>query len=450
MRIKSYRPLTLASVCLTIATVLTACSDTPTNPRHPDAPRLEASSAGEAFYSMGTASDRLAQQIPGFGGAYVDGGVLNIYLRKDAYGVPAAEDAARAAISALFREGSRRELPVRFKEARFSFIQLRHWEARLRQSFARLGVHTAGVDERNNRLRLTVHTSGEMTSVLNEAASKNIPNEAVETRVGAEGQAYTALTDKVRPARGGLYILTMFSYGGFNYRYACTYGFNAQISGSATRYMVTNAHCVQPSSTFGGLIGATVAQPDSQTSSLVGNVVSNPYSFTGFPCPAGYQCRNSDAVLVEATGLSASNWDLGGIARTQSYGFGPRSNGSLTLDNSNPRFALAGSSYFFTGDTLQKVGARTGWTAGVVTSTCTFHSSGSFGRLCDGVVAAGANHGDSGSPVFWQSGSGSYYLMGILWGGPDATDTQNSSEFWFSKWDNIKYDLSPSQPLIVN
>lgn len=215
--------------------------------------------------------------------------------------------------------------------------------------------------------------------------------------------------------------------------------------------MVTNAHCVEPPTQWGGLIGALVSQPDSNSSSAVGNVTKNPAAYTGVGCAAGNTCRNADVVLVNTTHLTAANWDLGGIARTTTRGTGPSSGGSLTINSTTPRLALSGTSSFFVGDSLEKIGARTGWTAGVVTATCVYHTDGgTFGRVCDGVVAAGANHGDSGSPVFWKNGAGNYFLMGILWGGAGETDTVNSTEFWFSRWVSIKSDLSPTQTMAVN
>jgi hypothetical protein len=127
---------------------------------------------------------------------------------------------------------------------------------------------------------------------------------------------------------------------------------------------------------------------------------------------------------------------------------GPRSGGSTTI---NGRIAIANAStIFFAGDTLEKIGSTTGWTAGVVTGTCVYESDGQGGRICNGVVAAGANHGDSGSPVFWKDSQGSYHLMGLLWGGADAIPGgQNSTEFWFSRFDRIKDDLSPFYDLLV-
>lgn len=289
----------------------------------------------------------------------------------------------------------------------------------------------------------------------NEIGALGIPSEVVESQAGPRVVPFVDLNSKVRPAGGGLRIMSMFAVNGVQQpRLLCTYGFNAQIDdGSGTRYMVTNAHCVEPDNVFGGLDGATVTQPaDSNVTSLVGTVTVNPASQSGITgCAPGDSCRESDAVLVQTstTRFPASSWDIGGIEMTTSRGVGPGSGGSTTISG---RIALANAStIFFAGDTLEKIGATTGWTAGAVTGTCVYHTDGGTGgRMCNGVVAAGANHGDSGSPVFWRDTSGNYHLMGILWGGLGAVQGgQNSSEFWFSRWQGIVDDLSPFNNLLV-
>jgi hypothetical protein len=390
-------------------------------------------------------------EVQTFGGAFISDGKLNVYLTPDGIGKQAIESAARDAIAGVLAANGRQPMAVNFIPGDYSFIQLRTWETSLRGEYRQIGVHTAGIDERVNRLNIVVPTVSASRALDLRLAANVIPARAIASRVGPEGQAFTLLTDKVRPTRGGLAIEADFNYMSVNYSFGCTYGFNVQIQGSSTRYMITNAHCVEPTNVFGGLIGATIKQNTTGLLTTVGAVVSNPMSFTGSGCAAGDHCRLSDAVLVSTTGLFSSDWDLGGIARTITRGTGPGSSGSLTIDATTPRIALAGSSTFFAGDSLEKIGQTTGWTAGVVTGTCVYHVDVNFGRLCDGVVASGANHGDSGSPVFWKSGAGSYFLMGILWGGAGAVQGGvNSTEYWFSRFGNIKSDLSPLANLIVN
>ena len=454
------RPMPVLALLLALAVPAVSCTDNPAAMMAPSgnrsgvvAPILRRESSSPPHHGPNTASDRLAQVTPGFGGAFVSDGMLTVYLTRESNS-SGGQAVAHSAVEALFRSTHRPMMPVRFREADYSFVDLRAWERTLRDEYRRFNVREAQIDERHNRLALAVASPADAAALRESLGALGVPNSAVDVQVERSPVVpLVGLSDKVRPAGGGLSILTMFSYSGQDYRYFCTYGFNAQIDdGTGARYVVTNAHCVEPEYVFGGLDGATVAQPDSNLSSLVGYVTANPPSQSGIVgCAAGDSCRESDAVLVQAdeNSLPSSSWDIGGIEKTTSRGIGPRSSGSTTI---NGRIGLTdATSTFFVGDTLEKIGATTGWTAGVVTGTCVYHSDGiGGGRMCNGVVAAGANHGDSGSPIFWHDSQGAYHLIGILWGGPDAVQGgQNSSEIWFSRWDSIKDDLSPYHNLLV-
>lgn len=446
------------SMIVALAGALVACGDLADSPTGPWS-RPVSSQVGvlrpvgpnpAPRFEPNTASDRLAAVIPGFGGAFVADDSLNILMLPDANS-PRGQEAARTAVIELFARGGRPEIPTKFVPAKYSFAQLRSWENRLRTYFKRFGVQTAHIDERANRISMSFANLTGVESFRSLLPALDIPGDAVISVAGKPPVIpLTDLNDKVRPAGGGLHILALFSYGGVQYRKGCTYGFNAQIDGSTARYMVTNAHCVQPDNSFGGLTGATVAQPDAYVTSLVGYVTVNPAAQSGIPgCAAGDACRESDAVLVEADDFRfpLAAWDFGGIARTSYRGIGPNSGGSTTISG---RIAIANAStIFFAGDVFEKIGARTGWTAGTVTATCVYVSVTGGGRMCNGVVAAGANRGDSGSPVFWQDSNGGYHLMGILWGGLNIWDGHNSDEFYFSRWQGIENDLSPYFSLLV-
>lgn len=448
----SARLLTAALLC---TGVLAACTDAATSP--PLAARsrpgvLKAVGTAPLRYApMTTASDELAKAIPGFGGAFVSNGVLHVYLTPSG-NTPQGQTAARAAITRLFVAGGRPEMSVTFLPGRYSFVALRTWERALENHFRTFGVGAAQVDERENRFSIALPSLAAENGLRSELLALGIPSDAVALRITrSEVVPLVDLNDKVRPAGGGLRILALFNYNGAQYSARCTYGFNVQIAdGSTNRYMVTNAHCVQPEGTFGGLTGAQVAQPDSNVTSLLGYVTVNPPAQAGVSgCAAGDVCRESDAVLVQANDFRfpASAWDFGGVARTTYKGTGPSSSGSTTISG---RIAITdASTIFFAGDVLEKIGATTGWTAGTVTGTCVYGAVAGGGRMCNGVVAAGSNLGDSGSPVFWQDGSGRYHLMGILWGGTNVYAGHNSDEFYFSRWQGIKDDLSPYNDLLV-
>jgi hypothetical protein len=97
------------------------------------------------------------------------------------------------------------------------------------------------------------------------------------------------------------------------------------------------------------------------------------------------------------------------------------------------------------GETANKVGRTTGWTLGPTTGTCvdvlalgTTHI-----RLCQAIVTALVDGGDSGSPVFFRKGGGSNVtLLGILWGG--STDEANP-EFVYSPMSGIERELGDLQ-----
>lgn len=170
-------------------------------------------------------------------------------------------------------------------------------------------------------------------------------------------------------------------------------------------------------------------------------------------CPGGRDdCRWSDATLVSYA--NAVDWRKGVIAQTSSA---DRWSGSTTIsdnlyisDKYNPPSV---------GDTLHKVGATSGWTYGDVDETCEHYSvtgaAGTIYLMCQDVVNAGADHGDSGSPVFLQVSSDTVELAGILWGG-DPAGTSSGARFVFSRIGAIEDDFNTTldilggAPLSVN
>jgi hypothetical protein len=451
------------TILIASAIALVGCHDdvTPTGPSARSGPSLLRSDARASGAVHETASDHLARVLPGFGGAYVENGSLHLWVRRTAT-VPGIEAMGEQEVAALFAASKRKHMPLEWHDAVYSYTELKAWEAALTKEYSAIGVNSAQVDERANRVHVDVMSTASEAALRSTLVALHIPSDAVTSDVGRAPSIFTAVTDRVRPTRGGLEIQMLWTYQGQSQPPGiwCTYGFNAQINdGSGTRLMVTNAHCVEPENVFGGLDGATVAQTgvapggNIPSGDLVGYVTVNPASSSGqVGCAAGDTCRASDAVLVTVDNgaMSTSDWDLGGIVRLSSRAVGPNSQGSTTIDAGQPRISLVdANSTFFVGDTLEKVGARTGWTAGVVTGTCVYVSINGQGRMCNGAVSAGANSGDSGSPVIWRNSSGAYFLMGELWGGVTSGDGGPGPTFYFSRWDNIKAELSPYATLNV-
>lgn len=212
--------------------------------------------------------------------------------------------------------------------------------------------------------------------------------------------------------------------------------------------MVTNSHCTWGSHQTGGWVGTELYQ--NQVSGVFksyywyGIEVQDPaFSSNIYGCPSGYQCRYSDAALVSIDQVSTSvGWDFGGIARTTYRAVLPDIYGSLTRDSYNPTFQIRYvSSDIFVGDFAEKVGRTTGWTGGDVTSTCYTVQIYPHAFPCQVRVSAGVGRGDSGSPVFWQSSSGSYLLFGILHAGEIEFSDGTGRIFYFSKWKDVDHEL---------
>jgi hypothetical protein len=151
--------------------------------------------------------------------------------------------------------------------------------------------------------------------------------------------------------------------------------------------------------------------------------------------PPGFtdSCRNSDAALVAYH--DSVDWSFGHIARPGSSG-----QWESTFKNVSGRFWITDSHYTaVTGDTIHKVGWKTGWTYGPVVETCVDRKQGdgsNYWLICQTGVRGGSSGGDSGSPTFRRVGHNSNIkLAGVLWGGWE------DSIFFYSPMISIENDL---------
>ena len=446
--------LTLALAAI-IVVGASACVDSPvtsSTPKRELQPHLTSLSALEPGVLRGdvqqttlqvggppeTGSQRLAQLVPTFAGAVVEGSrTLVVYLTdlRDATN-------ARALIEAHLRDRGRPELSVTIRGAQYRYAQLRSWRDALGLGWSS-GVVIRDIDERNNRLRVGI--VGEQARAVVEAALARlgVPPDAVSIEVTALPVPLShTLHDDFRPMPGGVLIAAAYEQPGFGHvEDICTYGPNVTYNGSP--HMIVNSHCTQEG-TFGGLVGAWLYQDSSSNDDRYGVEVQDPAldpNWSG--CPAGESCRFSDAALVSAS--FDTRIDLGGVAQTVQRATIPTITGSLNIDHANPRIALVGVlTEVFVGDSIEKVGQRTGWTAGVVTSVSGAISLADGTRLDNVTVHAGVGSGDSGSPTFFRGLNG-FLLAGILWGGfivPGGT----GDTFFFSKWSNVDYELGSVAP----
>jgi hypothetical protein len=352
----------------------------------------------------------LNRTIPGFGGLFLNDGVPTVYLTDlNQRGV------AERALAGLTRGNGAQ---LRVLQAKFAYGDLDRWfGAVAREAFATGPVVFVDLDEAANRVLVGVERGMSHANVRALAARLGVPAEAITVRDADPIHYAATLRDLVRPVVAGLQI----NFGQF----VCSIGFNA-VSGGQSSF-VTASHCTNRQ---GGVEGTQYFQPLASTAgSLIGTEVADPTYFRNGACPKGKKCRFSDAARAAyASGVSV---DLGGIAATSAP-----NNGSLTIAGT---FNITAEGTALVGQTANKVGRTTGWTAGTVTNTCvtTSVSGSNIALLCQTFVSAGVGGGDSGSDVFALSG-GNATLLGVLWGGNGA-----GTQFVYSPISGVEQELGP-------
>ncbi len=396
---------------------------------------------------------KVAQQVPGFGGMYIDeGGVLNVYMLEEPADAAAMlerraqlEKTLSAVYGADFLARGRRErvnpdaeptaaapLAIKIVKGAFDIPQLADWRRKADGVLAIDGVVFTDLDERSNRLKVGIAPGAARGRVQQALKESGIPPDAVILEETKPVYQHATLRSKVRPVPGGVQIEA--DTGVFAFK-ICTMGFNAIRAGMAG--FVTNSHCTK---TQGGNEGTDFHQPDDPlfSGNPVGDEIVDPNYFTGGMCPAGRRCRFSDSAFVDYTVARGSN-----IARTEGW-----NNGSLTI-SSTPRLRIvAEMSSWADGSDLDKIGRTSGWAFGLVNGTCqnTNVAGTDITQLCQfrvnrlaGQTYTMSDNGDSGSPVFrWLGASSTVNLSGILWGGPD-----DGSAFVFSPMNQIEQELGP-------
>ena len=266
---------------------------------------------------------QIERQVPGFGGMYYDEqGDLVIFLKD----LRLSGAAAAAVRPHLFGPG-KRGMPggpvaaIRFRQARYSFIELNGYWAHINQlAFQVPGVVATDVEEDLNRVEVTVRSAVAKDAVLNAVRTTPVPPDAVHvsyvcapektgetcTNPGdgesaepieelppapelAEGDTFSVADPEVAPddlpndnhviaeAYGDAANMLTSDYtarlrGGFQFAYRarngrkqsfCTIGFNVRLGGGA---FVTASHCSprmgsSPNPTSASLAEAYYYQP---------------------------------------------------------------------------------------------------------------------------------------------------------------------------------------------
>jgi hypothetical protein len=335
----------------------------------------------------------VASRVPGFGGMYLQGNVLMVYLTN-----PSQQAAAVGAIQTVFGPDRIPAAGVQILPARYGFTQLAAWHSRMVGLFNLPGVVLTDIDEKTNQLKVGVTTAWSTSAVASRLTQFGIPRDAVRIVPMQPFVQTAALRDQIRPIEGGIQIaFSMF---------LCTQGFNGVRAG--VNGFVVNSHCTDVQ---GQNTGTQHYQPTVGNGNLIGQEIADP-PYTLDKCPLsliGHLCRYSDSAYSQRdAGVTA---DQGFIARTDGV-----NTGSLTISG---QFRIVSEGASTVGQTVNKVGRTTGWTSGQVTDTCVdVLVLGSLdAEICQDIVSAKVGAGDSGSPVFAITSGNDVELRGILWGG---------------------------------
>ena len=362
--------------------------------------------------------DDVAAISPAFGGMYLDGNVLKVYLTD-----PSQRGVAEQAIRAVF---GRERVPaggVQAVQGTYGFHQLHAWYRQMGSVFNVQGVVYTDMDERANRLTVAVQDQALVAPVRDELSSAGVPQNAVNIVLSDPIYSLATLQSMVRPIQGGLQI--QFS------NFLCSISYNA-VRGGVTGF-VTASHCTDVQ---GGVENTLYYQPLTAGNTFIGTETVDPLYSRATCNAAGIRgnhiCRYSDTSFEQlASGVTQT---LGAIERTDSV-----NTGSLTIAGS---FRVTSEGASLVGQTVNKVGRTTGWSQGQVTNTCvnTGVSGSKIVQLCQDWVSASVGPGDSGSGVFAITSGTDVQLRGTLWGGNGA-----GTVFVYSPIANIQYtaELGP-------
>jgi hypothetical protein len=407
-----------------------ACHDAP----EPAGPNTPPSSPQFSQVSQDPHPSQLAvaQAVPGFGGYFLDAaGVPSVYL-IDASQRPAAEQA----LAGFLADQGFAPADLRVLQGQHEYTQLDQWYREARPSvFSVAGFILGDVDEGSNRLRFGVADAAGVAGVQGALAQLGVPSSAAIVEQRAPITTVATLRDRVRPLVGGLQI-NFFPSPVSPVTLLCTLGFNAERFGVPS--YITNSHC---SNVEGGEETPTDYYQNLRSggaANFIATEVDDPHwtSQLNLDCPPPFQCRYSDASRAQyAPGVESI---LGRIARID----------EITTSLDDQVHTIAGSFSIkaerpdpIQGEVANKVGRTTGWTRGPTTGTCVdvLALGTNHIRLCQAIVTALVDGGDSGSSVFFQKGNQSKVtLLGILWGG--SVDEENP-EFVYSPMSGIEREL---------
>jgi len=305
------------------------------------------------------------------------------------------------------------------------------------------GVVSDDLDETHNRVGIGIEIGQEAieSSVLARLAAANIPPQAIRfeslrrpTPTIAKASTGLASATMTVPQSLGSWSDSLLGglrieyFDASNHAFLCSVGVTASFSDGSHGF-VTASHC---SSQMWGADNSPYYQPsNAYNNSYLG---TEGYDLTAGTCPLLWPCayyRYSDANLVRQTSTTR-HWAPGIIARPTNRVFA--SVGQTDWNSAHPFLFVVGTATDVSdGQSIEKIGATSGWTYGTVTGTCM--DINWFANDLDKCVyhtSLLVRGGDSGAPVFTWDGQDGVIVYGISFQG----DTTGSTSY-FSKWSYV-------------
>jgi hypothetical protein len=403
---------------------------------------------------------RLANEIPGFGGIFINSAnELVAYVKDTSTHRTLAASATTALKAHLASDGfgipRNRPTSVRTLSADYDWPTLSAYRDFISDSLLGIrGVVIVAIDVAVNRVSVTVQ-AGAAADVTQALVRHNIPLAAInistgdaprnmsETRRSVDRRrrftpTFTSLQDAQPDSlMGGVKITTDSG--------SCSIG--AVVDSAGSTRLLTASHC---SHVMWHLDGSAVRTGAFDN---IGHETADPDPSVTCILPCRYHRGSDDALFSMDSTYGVAHAKRGVIARTTS-----RDSSNLTgtihvsLSSTSPFLYIANTvsaSTLFIGEVVDKMGEHSGWQYGHVFKVCADYWARGDGRLdCATEVAGDVMDGDSGGPVFLYDG----YDGALLAGTTNAKDTNFPSNdsvwtaYFFSNWDAITTELGAIDP----
>ena len=401
------QPFTKVVALIVLALLVSSCAP---DSQDPAAPAVKTSQVSLEINPRGwrvhdDVLDAIADRVPTFAGLYVDSTGIVVLLTDPATQHESVEATVRpvlaaAKVSGHFELSQASNAPIRFEQGEFTFAQLRSWKRALYRHDVPRGTVLVGIDNRSNRLAVSVTSSQAREQWDRMVAAEGVSSRAINFDYMSAPFPMTAnLRDSAAsPTAGGLQI----THSGA----ICTLGANVgQSSQPGANYFITASHC---SNIMWGVDGGSdIWYQPAYPRRVAAGEDTDPAPFTGSGCPSGHACRYSDATLVRYDGDSIGL--VGRVTRANSV---PSGSPAPTISY----FELyAWPSCFWCGLVTN---TKTGRTTGTTTFSANFSSQdyypdsaayagvgvlirSNWVMLSQNVFTSGAAlGGDSGAPVY--------------------------------------------------